>query len=395
MKKMARIVMATCCWSIGLSHADTHYVDINSTTPSDPYTSWATAATDIRSAVDASESGDTVLVADGHYILSASIDPGVKDITIRSVNGFENTIVDGNQAVMCFYIISDSCVDGFTITNGYSYIPAGGIYCGGIGSVVSNCLLTGNECDDGPGGMLFGKLYNSIVRNNQAIGSGDSGGIGGVKAYNCLIINNSGHTGGGAEGSDLYNCTVVGNTATYQGGGAYNSDLYNSIVWYNTAAVAYDDFFSYYPAESSYSSCSPDVPHGLNGNITNAPLFIGAGDYRLAASSPCINTGSNGYVTAATDLDGFPRIVAGTVDMGAYESGFEGFLITGCTPNGTETILEWTAFPMTETKVQYSTDLLSMPFTDLSGSLPYPANTFTDTVNAAADQCFYRVKIEP
>jgi hypothetical protein len=50
---------------------------------------------------------------------------------------------------------------------------------------------------------------------------------------------------------------------------------------------------------------------------------------RLQATSPCVNTGNNGYAVGITDLDGRPRIVGGTVDMGAYEfqSGVSGAFI--------------------------------------------------------------------
>ena len=50
-----------------------------------------------------------------------------------------------------------------------------------------------------------------------------------------------------------------------------------------------------------------------------------AGNYRLIANSPCINTGTNGnWMTNSYDRDGRTRIRYGTVDMGAYEKIYEG-----------------------------------------------------------------------
>ena len=39
----------------------------------------------------------------------------------------------------------------------------------------------------------------------------------------------------------------------------------------------------------------------------------------LQSNSPCINAGNNAYAPGSADLDGRPRIVKGTADMGAYE----------------------------------------------------------------------------
>ena len=59
-------------------------------------------------------------------------------------------------------------------------------------------------------------------------------------------------------------------------------------------------------------------------NLDNEdPLFVGSGDYHLTAPSPCINTGDNNAPDLpTTDKDGNPRIIGGTVDMGAYEGAY-------------------------------------------------------------------------
>jgi hypothetical protein len=67
--------------------------------------------------------------------------------------------------------------------------------------------------------------------------------------------------------------------------------------------------------------CTTPLPTNGVGNISNAPLFVdyAAGNLRLQSNSPCINAGLNAYAPDPTDLDGNPRIVNGTVDIGAYE----------------------------------------------------------------------------
>jgi hypothetical protein len=73
-----------------------------------------------------------------------------------------------------------------------------------------------------------------------------------------------------------------------------------------------------------------------NNNIETDPLFADRlhGDFRLFGSSPCINSGHNGYVSTEADIRGQARIQSTTVDMGVYE------WTAGVDPGGTAFI--WT-----------------------------------------------------
>ena len=112
------------------------------------------------------------------------------------------------------------------------------------------------------------------------------------------------------------------------------STLNNCIVYYNTASNGGANYDSYGYSTLNYC-CTMLLPTNGVGNITNAPLFVdyANGNMRLQSNSPCINAGNNLSLTNVTgvmqstsawftnrfDLDGNPRLVGGTVDIGAYE----------------------------------------------------------------------------
>jgi hypothetical protein len=56
-------------------------------------------------------------------------------------------------------------------------------------------------------------------------------------------------------------------------------------------------------------------------NLTDVPQFVNSpkGDLRLLGISRCLDAGDSTRVATSTDLSGNPRIIRGTVDIGAYE----------------------------------------------------------------------------
>jgi hypothetical protein len=324
-----------------------HYVDANSLMPAYPYASWETAAVTIQDAIDATGPGGQVWVTNGVYSSGGkSVPVGAsrvaldKMVVVRSVNGPEVTVIKGQgpngySGVRCAYVGSEGVLIGFTLTNGatqvsgdsYTVRSGGGAWCESSG-VVSNCVIVGNSSDDWGGGVFYGRLYNCIVSKNSG---GRGGGCYNSILYNSVVSGNTGWYGAGTLGGSLCNCTVVANSSSYQGGGCASASLVNCILYYNTAPTGSN--YYYFNGDQSLSHCcTTPLPSG-SGNITNNPQFVdeNVSDYRLKMNSPCIDKGMNSdWMYASTDLGGNPRILKGSVDMGAYEVPFiaviKGFL---------------------------------------------------------------------
>jgi len=339
-----------------------------------PYTNWATAARVIQYAVDAASAGDTVLVTNGWY------DAGCGSLTstlsrvcvtaavvVSSVNGADETWIAGaadpqtgglgTNAVRCVHLVENAGakLSGFSLTNGYttatsteasigggvlaekgntasdcvmignSAVLGGGMTCWEVSQAVSNCVFVGNSAERGGGAYCYlsSTLNNCWFVDNVATGEGGGAhGTSGSVLNNCLFVGNTAGTGGGTFhdlGGYMNNCTVSGNSASDGSGcAAFSAARYrNCIVYYNTGGG--DDLSGNYIVVAN--SCSPGLTNGVNGNINKAPDFVNpaAYDYHLQGASPCINAGANGVVQVDVDLDGGPRIVGGTVDMGCYE----------------------------------------------------------------------------
>jgi uncharacterized delta-60 repeat protein len=282
---------------------------------------------------------------------------------------------NGDGQVTCVYLTNAASLCGFTLTHRATpqspVWNAGGVACastnafvtncmivgnsmnpkfgqggGAGGGTLSNCTLTGNSAGQGGGalgctlyncvlssnlayqygGGAYGcTLFNCVLSGNWAMYAGGGGGAGNCTLYNCVLTGNSDQDGGGAAGCTLYNCTLTGNTSDSpfgpDGGGAAGCTLYNCIVCFNTNFGLEDDV----ALCALYYCCTTGLTNSgianVVGNITGDPLFVDAssGDLRLQPASPCIDAGNIAYAPGPVDLDGNPRIVNGTVDIGAYE----------------------------------------------------------------------------
>jgi uncharacterized repeat protein (TIGR01451 family) len=257
----------------------------------------------------------------------------------------------------------------------------GGFYCAGNGSgkecspSLANVAFSGNAAG-GNGGAMYNDgrssgvsspdLVNVTFSGNSAGNWGgamyDNGSASGASSPSLVNVTFSGNSAffgggamynggsGGASSPSLVNVTFSSNSAAAGGGGAmYNGgasggasspSLVNVVLWGNSAfgnvgTELYNNYatpvirYTLVPSTTvAILSSSSTVTWGP-GNITDtaafttADIFVDAasGNLRLAAGSPAIDVGDNSVLPAGvtTDLGGAPRIVNGTVDLGAYE----------------------------------------------------------------------------
>lgn len=310
--------------------AQSFYVNPLNPLPSSPFNSWARAANTIQDAVDASQVlGRIIWVTNGIYNTGLRVLAGAVNrvaisngAVVRSLNGPAVTVIDGGRNGRGVALLDGARLSGFTVKQGWESL-GGGVGSDGSG-VIENCVVAENASKSfflsnvrGGGGAYNAVIRNSILLRNEAL-SQAGGGANSCLIYNCLISSNSANYGGGVAHCLLRACTVAGNSFPLSfdelsGAGAFRSVLESSILMFNRNDNHSGCSFRY--------SCVSPLPSAGFGNFNRDPKFIGqaSGDYQLAADSPCINAGSTLNLGRSADLLGAPRVVAGRMDVGAYE----------------------------------------------------------------------------
>lgn len=230
-------------------------------------------------------------------------------------------------------------LDGFTIRGGNAEggffgdepLSGGGVSLVSGSPVLSNLIIAGNTVNTGANG---GGLYadrNSNPDLTNILFSGNTAGQQGGAIYNSMgqLV--------------LTNVTLAGNEAVNSGGAIFTFMgsvlVRNSIIWGNDSPFNPSMMISLSTVTLSNTDVEGGCPSSAACDITDRyddPNFINpAGadgifgthddNARLDETSPLINKGSNSVTDPAlpsTDLDGLPRIIQETVDMGAYEQQF-------------------------------------------------------------------------
>ncbi len=227
---------------------------------------------------------------------------------------------------------------------------------GGVALIIGNKIRNNTWPGFAAGISLNGGspiIMNNIISDNSTDGYGEGAGLWLVNDSTALIVQNLfyGNTASigsavyflipsGSSGPTLINNTIIGATGATQGSAVYASGFDNQVQFFNNLmiglsgqnAVYCDDSYiaqpplftnndAYSPGGSGLEgSCASES--GTSGNISLDPMFVkpAKNKYQLQAGSPAINAGNDAAPDLPTkDLSGKPRIVDGTVDMGAYE----------------------------------------------------------------------------
>lgn len=225
---------------------------------------------------------------------------------------------------------------------------------GTASAVISHCVIAFNTALEGGGGMDFFAadggtaaplITNTLVSNNTAQNVTGGQGAGGMYLWggtctptilNSVFANNiSAGIGGGI---------IIDDTPLFGGvNGACNIIVRNSIFSGNTAITNGPQFsiraggtftatYSFVDMTAAGQGPFPISGAGTGNIVAGTPSFLNAANptgadgcwltaddgLQLQGTSVCINAGENTGVTA-TDIWGVNRILAGTVDMGAFE----------------------------------------------------------------------------
>jgi len=304
----------------------------------------------IQQAIDAAVAGDSLLLCPGVYRGPGrrDIDFRGKAITVRSLTGDPDSCIidcDGSAADphRGFLFQSregpGSIIEGVTITRGWTSGPGGGVWCEEASPTIIGCSLRDNHAEVGGalyctewsaprlidclleandahyGGAIYSYIWCTLslercmLRDNQATAGGAVYGVflSPTELDSCTLAENRATQGGACYG-DYYSsavcrqCTFYGNGAP--NGGAFFCDvlsspnLENTIIAFGTEGCAIVDHDTgTLTCCDIYGNAGGDWVGsiagqlGVNGNISEHPLFCGAiypeQPYSLSNASPC------------------------------------------------------------------------------------------------------------
>ena len=225
--------------------------------------SWENSAGDLRGLMDSIDGEADIWVASGTYSPGVESDDSfVLKKGIRVYGGFagteakidercvkENvTVLSGGKVLRMVPVVTaegasssdDTCLDGFTVTGGFSANNGSGIYVDIGGSpLINQCIFEDNTAYEYGAGMYnyysSPLILNCVFSGNQSLNNG-GGGI--YNHYsspvieNCSFISNKsgGHGGGMLSYGGIFkvlNSTFSGNKSSLRGGGmsSYASTL--------------------------------------------------------------------------------------------------------------------------------------------------------------------------
>lgn len=220
-------------------------------------------------------------------------------------------------------------LSGVSLIANTSQNYGGALYLDAMKLATHNCTMTGNVGKRGA--AIFSdfsnlSFVNTLVAGNHADEGVVSGGqtlyqYGAIypKSSNLEMVNTtiSANKGGPVYTGDGGNVTAVKNSIitshNYSISGLTESKITNSIVQFLTT-------------NNGSNLVGTTNPQFVSGRSYNDAPFTN-GDYRLKPNSPVLDKGSNASYTGSlandTDLANRARLAGASIDMGAYEGGYD------------------------------------------------------------------------
>ena len=271
-------------------------------------------------------------------------DAAIRNLAVCGIYGERN-----DQISRGICIDTGGLVENCSVTNNRTVNlnqSGAGIYLK-AGGVVRGCLVEHNLKNTSGGGggqgggihMKAGLVENCVIRNNRiADGNGNSFGGGvyveGGTLRNSLVVGNYTHHGPDGSGvavlnGTVENCTIAGNynlNSTVVVGFYFVPNgvptVRNCIIWGNENVNGDEANWAVGTGvlPTLENNCSYPALPGV-GSSDRDPAFADApnGDYRLMFGSAVNGAQTLGWMAAATDLDGNPRVFGPAPDLGCYE----------------------------------------------------------------------------